>query len=411
MQLVEKHIITNNHKYFNTLDDLLYKSKNLYNATLYAIRQHFFNTGEYLPYGKLQYIFQNDNQFDYRQLPSKVSQWVMKCVDTNFKSFFKGLQEYKKNPNKFKGKPKLPKYLDKTKGRYMLIYTNQAISKRELINNGIIKLSGTDVVIKTKVLYEDLCQVRVIKKINCFVIEVVYNYKEVMPKPDNGKYASIDLGLNNLVIMVSNIDKYVPIGISGRKLKSINHYYNKQVSKYKSILEKKNKVKVSKRIQALTEKRNNRVDDYLHKASRYIVNQLIVSGINTLVIGNNKEWKQDINIGKVNNQNFVQIPHSRLIDMLKYKCEKEGIIVKIQEESYTSKCSFLDCEEICKHEEYIGKRVKRGLYKSGNGRYINADVNGAYNILVKSKHGNYYENNKEVRIGCVVHPRFIANLK
>ena len=149
-------------------------------------------------------------------------------------------------------------------------------------------------------------------------------------------------------------------------------------------METVNKTKSSHRLKRLTNKRANKVNDYLHKASKFIVSDIQSKGITTLIIGKNTEWKQECSIGKANNQNFIQIPHSRFIDMLTYKCEKVGITVKLQEESYTSKCSFLDMEEICKHETYCGKRIKRGLYISKNAVKINADVNGSYNILRKA---------------------------
>lgn len=198
-------------------------------------------------------------------------------------------------------------------------------------------------------------------------------------KQDNKRYASIDLGLNNLATVGSNVMK--PFIINGKPLKSINQFYNKKLAKLKSNL--KDEKKTSNRIKRLHFKRNNKIKDYLHKASRCIINQLVSNSINTLIIGHNKKWKQEINIGSVNNQKFVSIPHSRFIDMLKYKASLEGINVLIQEESYTSKCSFLDNEPIQKHECYKGTRIKRGLFKSKKHGLINADVNGALNILRK----------------------------
>ena len=183
-------------------------------------------------------------------------------------------------------------------------------------------------------------------------------------------------------------------------MKSINQYYNKRLAYYKSKLETVNKKKTSHRVKRLTNKRNNKVNYYLHKASKYIVSDIQSKGITTLVIGKNTEWKNECSIGKANNQNFIQIPHSRFIDMLSYKCEKVGIKVKLQEESYTSKCSFLDGEEICKHEVYMGRRIKRGLFVSKDGRKINADVNGSYNIMRKAI-PNAFANGIE---GVGVHP-------
>ena len=185
--------------------------------------------------------------------------------------------------------------------------------------------------------------------------------------------------------MTSNNKGVKPLIVDGRKLKSYNRYYNKRLAFLQSELDKRGQNKYSKQTRTLTYKRNNKVNDYLHKASRYIVNQLVDNDICLLIVGKNKGWKQDTNIGTVNNQNFVQIPHSRFIEMLRYKCRLVGIDLVEQEESYTSKCSFLDNEKICKHDTYKGKRVKRGLFKTYNGTLINADVNGSYNILKKCK--------------------------
>ena len=176
--------------------------------------------------------------------------------------------------------------------------------------------------------------------------------------------------------------------VNGKPIKSINQYFNKKYSQLKS----KQKVSVSWRMQRLSDKRSNKITDYLHKASRYIVNQLVSKGVTDLVIGHNKGWKQDINIGKVNNQNFVSIPFNRLIEMISYKSELSGIKIHLQEESYTSKASFLDLDQIPTFEaskvdlvkhKFSGKRVKRGLYKSRNKSLINADVNGSLNIMRK----------------------------
>jgi putative transposase len=184
-------------------------------------------------------------------------------------------------------------------------------------------------------------------------------------------------------------------------MKSVNQYYNKTKAKLQSKLE--NDKRTSKRIEKLTLKRNNKINDYLHKASRYIVNQLVSKDISKLIIGYNKQWKQDINIGKRNNQNFVNIPFYKFISMLEYKCELEGVEMITHEESYTSKCSFLDNEPIKKHDSYLGKRIKRGLFRSSKGELINADLNGSYNIMRKVVPN--FTNGIE---GVVVHPRLIT---
>lgn len=383
MQLVEKHNFKKDSQYYEILDRACFLSKNLYNITLFHIRQEFINNGKFLNYYSLQKKFQDEHQVDYCALPTKVSQKVMKSVDEAFRSFFNANKAYKKDSSKFTGRPKIVKYKNKKNGRYMLKYTYQAISKKVLENEGLIKLSGLEVYIKTNVKYNELCEVRVVPKVNSYMVEIVYNKVELEEKSDNDLYAAIDLGVDNFATLVSNKKDFEPILIDGRKVKSYNRFYNKELARKKSKLEKRNKKKTSNGIKRLTEKRNNRMNDFIHKASRYIVNQLVSKGINTLIVGHNKGWKQDINIGRANNQNFVQLPYSEFINNLKYKCKLVGIKVIEQEESYTSKCSFLDCEDICKHDKYMGRRIKRGLFKSSSGFIINSDVNGAYNILRK----------------------------
>mgnify|MGYP003610285909 CR=1 FL=1 len=383
MTLVEQHIIKKSDSRFEELDNLLFLSKNLYNAGLYITRQYYFEHKKFLNYQSLASIMVKEDNIDYRRLPAKVSQQTLKLIEQNFKSFFKHLKVKKKDEV-----IKIPNYLKKDTGRFVVTYTSQAISNKA-IKSGILKLSKVESTFKTE--KTDIQQVRIISKNNHIVVEVIYNVKNVEPLADNERYASIDLGLNNLGTVTSNVIK--PFIINGKPLKSINQFYNKRVSNLKSKL--KDGKKTSRRIKSLTDKRNNKIKDYLHKASTLLVNQLVSNDLNTLIIGNNKSWKQDINIGKRNNQNFVQIPHSTFIKMLEYKCKLRGINVLITEESYTSKCSFLDNEDIKKQKEYKGSRIKRGLFKSSKGILINADVNGSLNILKKVV-GNFKYNPIEV---------------
>ena len=394
MQLVERHIISKKSSFFTECDNVCLKSKNLYNYANYIIRQVFFITSElkengvvdhatYPNYYDINKLLIAGKQPDYISLPRKVSNQTLMKLDENWKSFFKAVKDWKKNPSKYKGMPKPPKYLDKNTGRFVAIYELGAISTPELRKNCIVKLSGTNIKIRTKVPFLDVVQCRIVPKGDHYVIEVVYNKVEKELKEDNGRYAAIDLGLNNLACVVSNV--IAPYIVNGRPLKSVNQYYNKEKAKKQSKLAKVNKGKKSSRkLRKLTSKRNNKIDDYMHKASRHIINHLISNGINTLVVGKNKGWKQEINIGDKSNQNFVGIPHDRFISMLRYKCKIEGINFIVKEESYTSKCSFIDSEAIRKHDVYMGKRIKRGLFKSANGTLINADVNGGLNILRKA---------------------------
>ena len=403
-------IVKKNDKIWKEIDNLCFKSKNLYNKGLYEVRQYFFNNNKYLNYFSLEKLMKDNNDTDYRNLPIKSSQQTLKLLDQNFKSFFNANKDYKVNPNKYLGKPKLPKYLDKD-GRYIMKYTYQGISKVGL-KNGYINPSKTNLyfnISKFKnIINEDsLCEVRLIPRSFYYIVEIVYDIKTLDKKIDNKRYASIDLGISNLCTISSNISTQSTI-INGRALKSINQYYNKQKSHYQQKLKKINDKYSSKRLERLTLKRNNKVKNYLHKTSLYITNFLVSQNINTIIIGNNKNWKQNVNIGKRNNQNFINIPHTTLINMITYKCEKMGINVVVSNESYTSKCSFLDNEKICKHSNYVGKRIYRGLFKSSKDYLINADVNGSLNILRKVVPNAFVDIIKEKGIeGFVVNPVII----
>jgi putative transposase len=383
MQLVEKTVIKRTHRFFNEIDKLAFLSKNLYNAALYEIRQHFFKTGKYLHRYDIINGFTANKNPDYTALPRKVSQQVVIQVSQAFQSFFEANREYKLNPHRFQGKPKIPKYKDKTKGRARLKFTIQAVSSKHL-KQGYISLSGTDIKIKTNVKPEQLNQVEIVRSVNAYVIIAIYTVPDPVMKSQDNNIAAIDLGVCNLAAITYSNNQQ-PKLISGQPLKSINQFYNKERSRLQSALDKQYPSrKTSNKINRLTQKRNNKVSDYLHKASRHIVNQLVSNDVSKLIIGYSQGWKQEVNIGKRNNQNFVFIPFATLIDMLRYKCQLAGISVEIHEESYTSKCSFLDLEPIQKHEKYVGKRVKRGLFKSASGNKINADVNGSYNIMRKA---------------------------
>lgn len=375
---------------YKEIDEITFLSKNLYNKANYVVRQEFISTtkrkeegkvsnANWIRYNQLQKQLQNKKDYDYSKLPAKVSQQVIKLLDKNWVSFFQSIRDWKKNPSKYLGKPSLPKYKHKTKGRGVLIYTIQAISKKELRSN-IVRLSGTEIRIRTKQDSKAIQQVRVVPKIGYYIIEIVYEKKEVIYENiDKNKIAGIDLGINNLLAVTSNQNKLKPLLINGRPLKSMNQYYNKKKAKLQSYVGDKS----SNRLEKLTTKRNRKIKDYLHKASRLVVNYFMSNGIGVVVIGKNNQWKTETNMGKRNNQSFVSIPHARLIDMITYKSKLVGIDVIITEESYTSKCSFIDLEPIKKHEKYLGKRAKRGLFISKNKIKINADCNGSGNIIRK----------------------------
>lgn len=389
MNITETHQIRPNHKLYSICDELCFKSKNLYNAALFEFRQSYFDKElDTLTWQNINRIFNQSNQFDYRELPSKVSNTVLKKLGNNISSFWSLVK--KSDYNK---KVRLPKYLHKTDGRFIVEFNKQTFSnKRDEDNNLIICKSSFDLRIATKV--EKPQQVRIIPKVGCYVIEVVYEIKENRPK-QNQRVASIDLGLNNLATVVTN-DGDNPILISGKKIKSINQYYNKMTSKQKSLLP--NNIFTSKSLGRLWLKRNNKISYEIHKITKFLANYFDERDISKVIIGNNTGWKNGINLGRRNNQNFVNIPYTKFINQLTYKCQLLGITVITREESYTSKASFLDYDEIPNYKDetkpkFSGKRIKRGLYRSTT-RKINADVNGAYNIMVK-ENPNYIISNRE----------------
>nr|BBH87178.1 transposase [Thermosporothrix sp. COM3] len=375
MQLVEQHCIGKHDPRFAVIDDAAFRSKNLYNAANYLIRQSFIHHGVYLNYVTI--FHQMKAHEAYQALPRKVSNDVLRLLDKNWKSFFKAMKAYEEDPSKFLGRPKLPKYKEKD-GRNILIYDKQALSKTAL-EQGIIAPSQLGITIPTK--QANIKQVRIVPGGNHYVVEVVYECEEHLCDVDPRLVAAIDMGLDCLATLTSNKPGFSPRLVNGRPLKSINQYYNKQRAKMQSKLGKRG---ISRRLDRFTNKRTRKINHYLHTQSRRLIDILVEEGIGTLVIGKNPEWKQEIKIGRRNNQNFVQIPHARFIDMLTYKAKLVGIQVILVEESHTSKCSFLDLEPIHHHDRYMGKRVKRGLFRASNGRRIHADVNGSYNILRKA---------------------------
>ncbi|MEH2364092.1 RNA-guided endonuclease InsQ/TnpB family protein [Nostoc sp.] len=396
MRLVERHIIKTSHVSYKEINNLCWRSKNLYNYANYLVRQSFIFEDKYLNNVAIFHLVKQHES--YTALPRKVSNQVLIVLHRNWKSFFEAQLAYNQDPSKFLGRPKLPNYKDKDKGRNILIYELGAISKPAL-RKGIVKLSQTNIEVSTSV--SNVREVRIIPRCGQYVIEVVYE-KDVETKELNPNWvAGIDIGLDNLAALTSNKPGFKPILVNGRPLKSINQQYNKVKATLHSQL--KDNVKTSRRINTLTCKRNNRVDNYLHNASRWIIDYLVSEGIGTLVIGKNEQWKQEINLGKKTNQtavattggtpatrclNFVSIPHARFIEQLQYKAELVQMRALINEESYTSRSSFLDLDVIPVYKKgekhsFSGKRLLRAWYKSKDGRLIHADINGSLNITRK----------------------------
>ena len=238
MLLVEEHIIDKGHSLHSECDRLCFLSKNLYNASIYSIRNQYELNKEYLNYHLLDKIFIKSGNVDYRALPAKVSQQIMMVLDRNYKSYFKALASFGKNPEKFKAMPKPPKFKHKTKGRNNVIYSNQAISKTEFVKYGVLKLSGTEIRVATQI--KDFSSIQQVKIIPCrngvYKIFVVYNKQELQIKEDNGLYCGIDIGLNNLFAVAFNGKDQRNLLVNGRPLKSINQYYNKKKAELKSKL-------------------------------------------------------------------------------------------------------------------------------------------------------------------------------
>lgn len=379
MNRVEKHIIKLNNKYYSLLDEFCYKSKNLYNYANYTIRQEFVNNGKWLRCNDLDKLLKKEgNNFDYRNMPlATTSQQCLRLLDRNWKSFFQSIKDYNKNPNKYLGRPKLPKYKSKN-GRNILILTNQNCK----INKGIIKFPKAFKGFHLKSKVNNLQQVRFIPKDKYIIVEVVYRVNDIEELIDNNRYIGIDLGLDNFATITNNCG-LIPLVINGKGLKSINQYYNKQMAHHKSIAKRVNKLDYTNRMRKLTLKRNNKIEDYIHKASRFLVNYCRNNEINTIVIGNNKNWKQNSKMSKRVNQHFISVPYYNFIQKVQYKAEEFGIKVIITEESYTSGTSFLDGEYPIKENYNKSRRKHRGLFVSNNGIKINADVNGSYQIIKK----------------------------
>jgi len=406
MQLVEQHMIDRNDPRYGAIDAAAFASKNLYNAALYEMRQTFFNDDTYLNYHEIQRRMQSHEA--YKALPAKVSQQILMLLEKNWKSFREAKEAYAENPSRFTGRPKLPKYKHKTEGRNILVYTVQAVSKRGL-KRGLIQPSMLSIEVQTK--QKDIDQVRIVPRKGFYVVEVVYGKEVKQAEVNPAWYAGVDIGMHNLVALTSNKPGFQSVVVNGRPVKSTNQFYNKRKAELQKQL---GHTGTTKRMERMTNKRNRRIDHYMHTASKRVVDLLVKEGIGVLCIGKNDAWKQNSEMSKRTNQNFVNIPHARFIAMLTYKAELVGIRVEVTEESYTSKASLLDLDPLPvrkngdeKHT-FSGKRVKRGLYRASNGRYINADINGAGNIIRKVAPDAFgqraVEDGKGVLASLVVHP-------
>lgn len=381
---------------FTALQELCRLSKNLYNVGLYSVRQFYFSKQKYLRYeSNYHHCKENEN---YQLLNTDIAQQTLKVVDRSFRSFFNLIKAAKNGLYRFE-QIRLPKYLPKD-GYFPLIMPRVKVRDGFFeipMSNAFKKQFGSiRIPFPQRLQGKKLKEVRILPKYNARFFEVEYIIEqEAEPQVvDPNKALAIDLGLNNLATCVGTTG--ASFIVDGKQLKSINQWFNKVNASLQSIKDLQGIKGTTERQARLTRKRNNRVRDYLNKAARAIINFCITNQIGTVIIGFNPGMKQDINIGKRNNQNFVQIPHSLLRLKLQSMCERYGLQFKEQEESYTSKANALDSDELPVYNadnpaehKFSGKRFKRGLYRTAQGWLINADCNGACNIGIKSKHDGF----------------------
>lgn len=372
VQKVERHNICRGHPMWKACDEICFQSKNLYNYANYILRDNFIKGNNMISYVDMWRLLKAEKVF--KEIGSNSGQHVLKMLDRNWKSFLVCIRDYySKNVTKYLGEPKPPKYLKKN-GRYVAVLTNwQTQIKDECLFFAFKRLKPYNDMFKTKVRDKHLCT-RIKPNGNSYILEIVYQQEINITQLENNHIASIDLGVNNLITLTNNIG-VKPIIINGKKLKADNQFYNKQKHKYF-------KLKATNKMARLSNKRYFKMEYSLHVISKYIVDWCICYDIDTLIIGHNDKWKQRCKIGKAT-QEFVYIPYENLIHKIKYKCENIGVKVIETEEGYTSGTSFLDGEYPIKENYNKSRRIKRGLFKSNDGRLINSDVNGSLQIMKK----------------------------
>jgi len=362
------------------LKKFILESKLIYNQSLYFLRQAYFGckknsikivTPSYIDLYKL---VKSTESFSTSCLDYVVKQGVIKQAYTSWKSFIRATIEFNKAPNKFLSRPKLPNYLKKDNNLITIDSTRLRTTGCK-INEIRLPNSAFKFVLPRYITRSKIKCLRILKNYQKLKIEIIYEKEQNLKNYNNSHTIGIDIGLNNLAAITSNELNFSML-INGRPLKSINQFYNKMLGDLKS-------KGATKKIDKLSHKRKMKVDNYLHWASRQVISICLANGVSKIVIGKNDSWKQGINLGKRTNQNFVMIPFAKFIQMIQYKAGEVGIDVKLTEESYTSKIDHLAHEGLHKQEHYLGKRTKRGLFKSSTGRVLNADINGAIGILRK----------------------------
>ncbi len=437
---VEQHQIKPSHQWWDYCEQVCFASKNLFNTAQYTNRQSYIYGHGIVTQAAMDKLFRDD--LNYQLLPAKVSQLVLMQVADAWKSYFKSLKAYSLDPSKFTGKPKAPSYIE-SDGRNIIKFNHQAISKRAG-KNGIISpsLSPIEIPLKPGLIFDSIIEVRIVPKVGCYVVEIVFddeaaqspcNSDGCMGRVSSHLGAAIDIGIDNLATIVFSDPTIQPLAINGKPLKAENQWMNKEVARLRSILGSG----TSQKIQNIIRNRNNYVHTYLHQATAKIASELEKLGVTNLAIGKNPQWKNFVNMGRKNNQSFVQIPHAKFISMLTQKLERIGITVKVGEESYTSKASFLDWdiiptwtpgkantmlgggteaslegeaspENVAPQHKFSGKRIATKKYRSKDGAIIHADINGAFNIARKVLPNLFdsIESMIERNSGCVVaHPR------
>jgi len=394
---------------------LTHIAKNLYNEANYLIRQEFIHNGRWIRDAALDKLLKTAS-LNYKLLKAQTSQQLLRVLDKNWTSFFRSIKDWKMHPEKYRGKPNLPRYKEND-GHFLLLFTNQncKITNNQLIITmsetfkqtypllePVLSLSIPSYATKN---FSEFHQIRILPRYHFFEIEIIYEEPVLNLEMDAQLFAAIDLGVNNLVTVVTNHNRK-PLLISGRILKAINQFWNKEKARLYSTKDKQ-KVKWTQLLETITTKRNAFVNDYLHKVARYLINYCLDQQIGNICIGKLKNIKDGIQLGRKNNQTFVNIPLQKLKKLIKYKAQLVGIQVIEKNEDYTSKCSSLDLEPIKRQKNYLGKRKVRGLFQ-GTNYLLNADVNGALNLLRKVIGDDFIRN--LVDRGCWFQPIRIRNL-
>ena len=378
-------------KEYLDIKELCHVAKNLTNEAIYNIRQYYFDNNEYLSYEKNYKLLKSSD--NYKILNSNMAQQILKEVDGSFKSFFNLLRLAKQGKYNYKD-IRLPHYLPKDSFTTLVIGFIRIKDNKLLIPfSNLYKKTHKPISINMPPILADkkIKEIRIIPKVNARFFEIQYTYEEYIEqkKLNKDKALAIDLGINNLCTCVtSNGSSFI---IDGKRLKSINQWYNKENAKLQSIKDKQGIDNITTRQSIILNNRNNKLNDYMSKTARYIIDYCLLNDIGNIVVGYNETFQRNSDIGKRNNQNFVNIPYGKLRDKLEYLSKLYGINLIKQEESYTSKASFFDKDNIPIYNDnnlntysFSGQRIKRGLYKTSTNKLINADINGALNIMRKS---------------------------